>query len=63
MHIAAVFVIEAHLSELRAEAERNRHAKSGEPNALRKLLSAAIESLRSFSEPTTPKLQSYPYAN
>ena len=62
MHVAAVFVVEAHLDSLRAEAERNRYARP-ERSLIRRIVDAAIESLRSFSEPAIPKLDAYPYAN
>ena len=63
MQIAAAFVVEAHLSALRADAERNRFAEKGQPNAFQKLVNAAIESLRGLSGPATPKLDAYPYTN
>jgi hypothetical protein len=64
MHVAAVFVVESHLNELRAEAARARYEHSSpRRNPLRKLASAAVDSLRAFSAPATPKLDAYPFGS
>jgi hypothetical protein len=64
MHVAPVFVVEAHLNELRADAESNRFPRKAQgPNRIRTFITAAVESFRAFSEPTTPTLASYPFAD
>lgn len=64
MHAAAIFVVEAHLAELQAEAAARRIAqKSARPGRIGRLIAAIRASLAARPEPFVPRLQSYPYSN
>jgi hypothetical protein len=62
MHIAATFVVEAHLAELQAEAAARRIAKQGGRGRISRLITTARASLATRPEPFLPRLESYPYS-
>ena len=62
MHAAAIFVVEAHLAELQAEAAARRIAKKGGPGRFSRLIAAARATLATRPEPFLPRLESYPYS-
>ena len=62
MHAAAIFVVEAHLAELQAEAAARRVAKKDAPGRIERLFAAARASLNDRPEPFVPRLQAYPYS-
>ena len=63
MHAAAIFVVEAHLAELQAEAAARRNErKSSGPGRIGRLIAAVRASLAERPEPILPSLNSYPYA-
>ena len=62
MHVAAIFVVEAHLAELQAEAIARRTAeKPSGQSRISRLLDAVRESL-AREEPFLPRLEAYPYS-
>jgi hypothetical protein len=62
MHAAAIFVVEAHLAELQAEAVARRAAYKPGPSRFQRLIGAVRESLAARPEPFIPRLESYPYS-
>ena len=62
MHAAAIFVVEAHLAELQAEASARRIATQGGPSRISRLIAAVRASLATRPEPFLPRLESYPYS-
>ena len=61
MHAAAIFVVEAHLAELQAEAAARRAAeKSSGPGRIARIVTAVRESLSTRQDSFIPRLESYP---
>ena len=63
MHAAAIFVVEAHLSELQAEAQARRLSeKSKGPGRIGRVIASVRDSLATRSDSIVPRLESYPYS-
>jgi hypothetical protein len=62
MHAVAIFVVEAHLNELREDFLRHTHARRPVgPNRFQRVVGALRRSAVQQQEPIVPKLESYPY--
>jgi hypothetical protein len=61
MHAAAIFVVEAHLAELQAEAATRRASRKPGPGRIQRFITAVRDSLATRHEPFIPRLESYPY--
>ena len=65
MNAVAIMYVNSHLTDLQAEAHRNRMASLVAKRSLRQRVASATASLRSIlgqdSEPVVPTLKNYPY--
>ena len=62
MHAAAIFVVEAHLAELQAEAAARRAAEKPGQGRIERFVAAVRESLATRQDTFIPRLESYPYS-